>query len=138
MRSIIGLHRDEADITRSTQRLKEAGLPEDRISIFTQESAIRKLLGCDPICVVSRFAAWGVSIGIAAYVLPALLASLCQCNLFHFEQVYGVGTFLGGILAGAFIGGFLGCLVGAAEFEKDSHLYVRCPNGWKDNRHPGY
>jgi len=125
MRSIIGLLKGESDVTRSTQRLKEAGLPEDRISVFTQENAIRKILGCEPTCVVSRYAVWGASIGIAVYALFALFAGLCQCNLLHFGQAFGFGTFLGGILAGTIVGGGLGALVGAAEFEQDSHLYVQ-------------
>jgi hypothetical protein len=125
MRSIIALFRDEDEVARSTQKLKEAGLPDDKISVLTQGSAIRKLLGCEPTCVVTRYALWGASLGIAAYAISALLAGLCQCNLLHFGQAYGIGTFLGGILAGAFVGGGLGCMVGAAEFEKDSHLYVQ-------------
>lgn len=125
MVSVIGLLRGEDAVKRSTQRLKEAGLPEAGIIIFTQESAIRKLLGCEPICIISRYALWGASIGVAVYAIFALFAGLCQCNLFHFGQAYGIGTFLGGILAGAFVGGGMGCLVGAAEFEKDSQLYVQ-------------
>jgi hypothetical protein len=125
MKSIIGLFRGEDDPTQSVQRLKEAGLPEGRITIFTQENAIRKFLGCEPTCVVSRYAVWGASIGIAVYALFALFAGLCQCDLFHFDQAHGIATILGGILAGGFVGGALGLLVGAGEFEKDSHLYVQ-------------
>ena len=125
MSSIIGLLRTDDDARRSIQKLKEAGFPEDKIGIYTQESAIRKLLGCEPTYSVSRYVVWGASIGIAVYALFALFAGLCQCNLFQFGQGYGIATFLGGILAGAFVGGGLGCMVGAAEFEKDSHLYVQ-------------
>jgi hypothetical protein len=39
--------------------------------------------------------------------------------------VYGIFTVLGVLLAGAIVGGLLGCIVGVAEFEKDSHLYVQ-------------
>jgi hypothetical protein len=125
MTSIIALLRGEDQLARSIQRLKDAGLAEDRINVLKQENAIRRLLGCDPACTITRYAAWGVFIGIAAYALPALLAGLCQCNLFHFGQLYGIGAFVGGILAGAFVGGGLGIFIGAADFEKDSHLYVR-------------
>lgn len=125
MVSVIGLFRGEDDVKRSTQRLKEAGLPEDRINIFTQENAILKLLGCEPGCTISKYAGWGAAIGIGIYAVFAVFAGLCQCNLFHFGQAYGLCTFLGGILAGAFVGGALGCLAGAAAFEQDSHLYVQ-------------
>jgi hypothetical protein len=126
MKSIIGMHRGEGDVARSIQRLKDVGLPEDNISVHTQVNAIQKILGCEPPnCVISRYAAWGASLGIAAYALPATLAGLCQCNLFHYGQAYGIGTFLGGILAGAFVGGGLGFFIGAAEFDKDSNLYVQ-------------
>jgi hypothetical protein len=125
MRLIIGLFREKDELTRSTQRLEEAGFLTDKIDVLTDENAIRKLLGCKPTCVVTNYAIWGASIGIAVYATSGLLAGLCQCNLFHFGVGLGFGTFLGGILAGAFIGGVLGCLIGAAEYEKDSHLYVQ-------------
>jgi hypothetical protein len=125
MTSIIALLKGEDHLARSIQRLKEAGFSEDRISVLNQENAIRRLLGCDPTCIVSRYAAFGAFIGTIVYALPALLAGLCQCNLFHYGQVYGIGAFAGGILAGAFIGGGLGIFIGAAEFEKGSHLYVQ-------------
>jgi hypothetical protein len=125
MISIIGLFDDEKDATRSTQKLKDAGFPEDKISIITREDAIHKLLGCEPACIVRRYIAWGASIGIAIYATLGLFAGMCQCNLLHFGHAYGIGTFLGGILAGALVGGAMGCLVGAAEYEKDSHLYVQ-------------
>jgi hypothetical protein len=125
MRSIIGLLQGEDDKARSIQKLKEAGVPKDRINIYTQENAIRKLLGCEPTCVVLRYAGWGATIGIVVYGLFALFAGLCQCNLFEFDQAIGIGTFLGGIVAGAFVGAGLGGMAGAAEYEKNSHLYVQ-------------
>lgn len=125
MSSIIGLFRGEEDIKNLVQRLAETGHPDNRIDVFTEESAIRKLLGCEPTCVVTRYAVLGASLGIAVYALFGLFAGLCQCNLLHYGQVYGVGTFLGGILAGAFVGGVIGGIIGAAEYEEGSHLYVQ-------------
>jgi hypothetical protein len=116
MISIIGLFNDEDDAARSIRKLKDAGIPEDKISIITQENAIRRMLGCKPACVVRRYAAWGVSIGIAIYATLGLFAGIGRCNLLHFGHAYGIGTFVGGVM---------GCLVGTAEYEKDSHLHVQ-------------
>jgi hypothetical protein len=125
MASVIALIKGDEHLARLVQRLKEAGFSEDRIRVLNQEKAILRVLDCDPKCTVSRYAALGAFLGVAAYAIPALLAGLCQCNLFHFDQVYGVGTFAGGILSGIFIGGVLGVFYGAAEFEKDSHIFVQ-------------
>jgi hypothetical protein len=51
MISIIGLFNDEDDAARPTRKLKDAGFPEDRISIIAQENAVRRLLGFEPACV---------------------------------------------------------------------------------------
>jgi len=125
MNPIIGLFWHEIDTTQAVNRLKEAGFTEVKISILTQESAIRSILGCEPAGVVSKYAAWGAFFGIIIYGIFGLVAGWCQCNLFSFGQAYGIGAFLGVILAGAFVGGFLGCIAGVAESEEDSHLYVQ-------------
>ena len=125
MKSIIGLLNNEGQVTQSTQDLKDVGIPDSCIFVSSEENVIQKLLGCDPICVISRYTGWGIAIGIAIYLPFALLAGMCQCNLMQFGQVYGLGAFLGGVLAGAFVGGGLGCLAGVAEFEQNSHLYVQ-------------
>ena len=125
MKPVIGFFWHETDISLAVNRLQEAGFAEDKISILTQESAIRNLLGCKPGIVVPKYAAWGAFFGIITYGIFGLVAGWCQCNLFSFEQVYGIGAFLGVILGGAFVGGFLGCIAGVAESEKDSHLYVQ-------------
>ena len=125
MTSIIALFRGEDHLARSVNRLKEAGFSEDRLQVLNQENAILSLLGCDPKCTVSRYTALGACLGMAAYAIPALLAGLCQCQIFQYGQIYGLGAFAGGILAGAFIGGGLGLFYGVAESEKDSQLYVQ-------------
>ena len=125
MKPVIGFFWYEIDTSRAVNRLKQAGFAEDKISILTQESAIRSLLGCKPVVVVPKYAALGAFFGIIIYGIFGLVAGWCQCNWFSFEQMYGIGAFLGIILGGAFVGGFLGCIAGVAESEKDSHLYVQ-------------
>jgi hypothetical protein len=122
---VIGMFRSEEDVRLSKLRLMESGLQQDKVSVYSQEKAIQKLLNCKPTCVVTHYAGWGAIAGASIYAIFAVLAGLCQCNLFNFDQSYGAGTFLGGILAGLFLGGALGVLVGAAEYEKDTHLYVQ-------------
>jgi hypothetical protein len=125
MKPIIGLFRREDETSFSVNRLREAGYAEDKVGILTQESTIRELLGCEPTCVVSRYAAWGISLGIVIYAIFGMVAGWCQCNLLGFGQVYGIFTILAVLLAGAIIGAILGSIVGIAEFEKNSHLYVQ-------------
>jgi hypothetical protein len=125
MKTIIGLVGSSVDIAQPIHRLQDSGITDDRVSVISQEKAVRKLLGCEPSCVVMRYAAWGAAIGIAIYGIFAVFAALCQCGLMQYGRAYGIGTFLGGVLAGAFVGVVLGALVGMAEFEKDTHLYVQ-------------
>ena len=125
MYPVIGLFWREVDTAQVVNKLKEAGFPEDKISIFTQESALRSLLGCKPSDVIPKYATLGVLFGIIIYGIFGLLAGWCQCNWFNFEQMYGIAAFLGIILGGVFVGGFLGCIAGIAESEEDSHLYIQ-------------
>jgi hypothetical protein len=125
MKPLIGLFGRGVDTTQTINRLKQVGIGEDKINFLTQESAIRRLLGCEPRGLVSRYIAWGAFFGIAIYGIFGLVASFCQCNLLHFEHNFGIGTILALTLGGAFVGGIIGCLIGAAESEKDSHLYVQ-------------
>jgi hypothetical protein len=125
MKSIIGMLTQESDVMSAVQELREAGFNEGRISILDSETTVRKILNCQPYCAVPKFAFLGTVLGMAAYTTSAILASWCQCNLFGYEGALGTGTFLGGILAGAFIGGVIGIILGAAESEGDTHLYIQ-------------
>jgi hypothetical protein len=125
MKSVIGLLAQDADMTSAVQELREAGFAKDRISILDSESAVRKILNCQPYCAVPKYAFLGTAVGMVIYSASAIIASWCQCNLFGYENVLGTGTFLGGMLAGAFIGGFIGIVLGAAESEGNSHVYVQ-------------
>ena len=125
MSSIIGLFRSEAVIDSTINRLKEAGIAEEKISLMSNPKTISKLLGCDPTCVIKNYTIWGVAIGIAIYAIFGVVAALCQCNLMQYGQEYGISAFLGAVLAGMFVGGFIGILVGVGEAEKDTHLYVQ-------------
>jgi hypothetical protein len=126
MNTIIGLFLyDEGFEYPVVERLKEAGIAGRRISILSNPHAVSRLLGCEPTCVVSRYAVRGASLGIVIISIFGVVAGWCQCNFLGFGQVYGMVAFLGALLAGVFIGGFLGCILGVAKFEKDSHLYVQ-------------
>ena len=62
---------------------------------------------------------------MAVYGIFGFFAGQCQCNLLQFGRVYGLGTFIGGVLAGAFVGGAIGCLIGIAELEENDRLYIQ-------------
>lgn len=125
MKTVIGLIAHGIDSAQPVQKLAQTGFLGDRVSIVGGEKAVREILGCEPACLVARYAAWGGAIGAAIYGVFAVFAALCQCNLLQYGQAYGVGTFVGGILAGAFVGAVLGAMAGAAEYEKDSQFYIQ-------------
>ena len=125
MKSIIGLFRNEVPVYPALERLKEAGVAEEQISLISNPDSVNKLVGCDPVCVIKNYTIMGAAIGMGIYAIFGLVAGLCQCNLMHYGPIYGVGAFLGAVLAGTFVGGIIGVLVGAAEAEKDTQLYVQ-------------
>lgn len=125
MQSMIGLLSGDSAVRPAVERLQNSGIARERIRLLSDPTSINKLLRCDPSCVIKNYAVWGAAIGMGTYAIFGLAAALCQCNLMHYGQEYGIGTILGALLAGTFIGGFIGLLVGVAESEKDSHLYVQ-------------
>jgi hypothetical protein len=106
-------------------RLKEAGIAGERIGVLSSSNSVGKLIGCDPGCVIRNYAVWGAAIGIGIYAIFGVAAALCQCVRMQFGIGYGIGAFIGSILAGTLVGGVIGVLAGAAEAEKDTHLYLQ-------------
>lgn len=125
MKTVIGLIKRGVDPAQPLQKLKETGFAGNQVAVIREEKVVRKLLGCEPACVITRYAAWGAVIGVVIYGVFAAFAAMCQCNLLQYGQAYGIGTFVGGILAGGFVGAALGAMAGAAEYEKDSQFYVQ-------------
>jgi hypothetical protein len=80
-------------------------------------------MGCGSARIVAKYTGAGALIGLLIYGISALLASWCQCNLFHFGQMVQVGTLIGGILAGIFVGGSLGVFVGINKLEEVTMIY---------------
>jgi len=125
MQSMIGLLSDDSAVHPAVERLQSSGVAQERIHLLSDQASINKLLQCDPACMIKNYAFWGAAIGIGTYAIFGLAAALCQCDLMHYGQEYGIGTIVGAILVGAFVGGIIGLFVGVAESEKDSHLYVQ-------------
>ena len=125
MVSVIGLFWRGVDVDGPIQELKAGDIPQEGIHLETSDNAVLKLLGKKPYQVIKKYAVWGAFAGMVTYALFALLAGWCECNLFYFKQIIGIGALLGGILAGIFVGGFIGVLIGAGESERDTHLYVQ-------------
>jgi hypothetical protein len=125
MESIIGLFNNDISVSPTLERLKEAGIAEERIRITSNPDSVNKLVDCDPACVIKNYTIIGAAIGMGIYAIFGLIAGLCQCNLMQYEQIYGIGAFLGAVLAGTFVGGIIGVLVGVGEAEEDTQLYVQ-------------
>ena len=69
--------------------------------------------------------AWGALLVGGVYAIAAILAGWCECNLFGYGRTIAVETLIVGILIGGFIGAVLGLLVGVANYEADTHLYIQ-------------
>jgi hypothetical protein len=125
MSTVIALFPPGRDVNHEILLLKDGGVAEDNLRLLTRDSAIRKLLGCDPTCVVTKYARRGALLVGVIYVIAALVASWCECNIFNYSEVFAINIIFAAILVGGFIGAIMGSLVGIAEFEKDSHLYTQ-------------
>lgn len=125
MNTIIGLLPSQSDPISEIEKLVDTGIPEEDVSVLTQEKAIREILGCDPICTIRYYAIWGALIGGAIYSVFGILAAWCECNLFGFDQANGLLTLMGGVLAGGFVGGVLGAIIGLGKSEENTHLYTQ-------------
>lgn len=125
MNTIIGLLPSQSDPISEIEKLVDTGIPEEDVSVLTQEKAIREILGCDPICTIRYYAIWGALIGGAIYSVFGILAAWCECNLFGFDQTNGLLTLMGGVLAGGFVGGVLGAIIGLGKSEENTHLYTQ-------------
>ncbi len=123
MNSIIGLMGSDAELSTAVELLRDARISEEYIQVISQPSAINRLFGCDPACVIKNYTFLGTALGIITYAFFGAAAALCQCNLLHFGKEYGAGALLGGLLAGTLVGGFLGLLFGAGVAEKDTQYY---------------
>jgi hypothetical protein len=125
MKTVIGLLWSDETVQSSIHRLKELGVAEGTISVLSQESAVRKLLGANQGHIVARYAFWGALLGIAAFGPFGVGASLCECTLLHFGPGFGIGILVAFIALGTAFGAFLGQFVGVDEAEKCRHLYCR-------------
>lgn len=125
MKTIIGLFSNKEDVQSSIRQLKETGVDEERISVFTRNQVIRKFLDSGESHVVLKYIGWGVLFGIAIYGSFGLTASLCGCTLFGYSLASGIGTLLSYIAIGTVFGAIMGSFVGVGELEKDTHLYTQ-------------
>lgn len=125
MSTVIGLFPCNQEMNYQVGKLEEAGFGKDNIRVITNNRAVLKLLGCEPNCVVARYAGWGAFFGIAVYGIFALVASWCDCILFQFSHIVAFDIILVGTLFGALIGGIMGGITGMAEYEKETHLYTQ-------------
>ena len=125
MNTVVGLLWSEEGVQSSIRRLKELGVDEDAITVVSQDTAVRDLLGADQGHPVARYALWGALLGIAVYGPFGVGASLCECSLLRFGPGFGIGILLAFIAIGTTFGAFLGCFFGVDRAEQGRHLYCR-------------
>jgi hypothetical protein len=125
VKTVIGLVWDDENTQDAVRELKKAGLAENSISLLTHHSAVRELLGANQGHVVATYALWGALLGIAAFAPFGVAASICECNLLHYNPGFGVGILIAFVAIGVGFGAFMGCFVGFGEVERGTHLYCQ-------------
>lgn len=125
MQTVIGILSKQVSPDPDLQELMGTRNGTEQVHILASVQAVQEILDCDPRDLLQKYILWGAALGMLTYLPFAALAAFCECGLNGFGQVYGAGTFFGGLLAGALVGSAIGALVGAGEAEKDTHCYIQ-------------
>ena len=125
METIIALLNRRESFQPALDKFKTLGIQEENIHLYADPTAVKKLIGCEPECVIKNYTLYGAALGIAVYAIFGLAAAVCQCGLMHFGKEYGMFALVGALLAGVFVGGFIGFLVGAGKVDEETRLYLQ-------------
>ena len=125
MKTVIGLYHAHEPIDKQIMLIEKAGFTRDLVSVISEDNSARRLLGCDPIKIVSLYASWGALSGMMIYGVFMLFAAVCDCMIYAINQLLASEIVFAGLLAGSVIGGLLGIFIGLAEYEQNTHLYLQ-------------
>ncbi len=117
MTHVIGLFTREMDYNCIVSDPRAAGLQPELIGLTSREQVVGDVMGCGSAYIVAMYAGAGALLGFLIYGISAILASWYQCNLFGFDEIVQVKTFVGGVLSGVFVGAPLGVFVGIGKLE---------------------
>ncbi|MCP4363303.1 MAG: hypothetical protein GY796_35335 [Chloroflexi bacterium] len=107
MKTVIGLFSKNGDVQRAIQRLQEANLPIDSISMLTSETAVRDVLSGHQKQELTKYAVWGLGLSILFFALYSLAGLVCDCGL----MVYNIWIELETLILFIAIGAALGLLI---------------------------
>lgn len=126
MSTVIGLLKEDKQLTNVTGRLQAAGCALDRIRILTQPGEVHSLLDKKAVtkCRMSRYLGLGALVGLAFFVPIGFISSLIGCTVFGCSPLIWVVAMGGLSLIGALFGAAGGCFFGLDRFERATHVYT--------------
>lgn len=126
MSTVIGLLKEDRQLTTVTGRLQAAGGTLDRIKILTQPGEVHSLLDKQAVakCRMSRYVGFGALVGLIFFVPIGFISSLIGCTVFGCSPLIWVAAMGGLSLIGALFGAAGGCFFSLDRFERETHLYT--------------
>ena len=134
MSTVIGLLKEDGQLTNVIGRLQAAGCALDRVRILTQPGEVHSLLDERALakCRMSRYLGLGALIGLIFFVPIGLVGSLIGCTVFGCRPLIWLVALGGLSVIGALSGAACGCFFGLDRFERHTHVYTEGV-GW-DNK----
>lgn len=123
MTAVAGLFERREDVEKASTRLLAAGLAPDHVQILDSPHAVWRHMDCSHRRSVLKDAAIGAALIGAVYGIFGVFAGLCDSTI-GVPAGWCVGAAIVFLLIGAGLGAFSGALIGRAEAEKDTHLYL--------------
>jgi hypothetical protein len=126
MQTVVGLFQSDEDAQSATDRLKEAGLTDDEISLLSDYDSVQKLFGSYEVFRVMKYVIWGAVIGVTILLLYGLVLGGYACTtLFGYIPLsYLACDVVGSIVIGLILGATAGWFIGVNSFEKEVDQYT--------------
>ena len=126
MSTVIGLLKEDGQLTDLTGKLEAAGCTLDQIKILTRSGQVHGLLDeyARAKCQMARCVNMGVLIGLAIFMPIGFTTSVIGCQVFGCSSLIWLFGLGGLSLLGAGFGAIFGCFFGADRFERNTHVYT--------------
>lgn len=126
MSTVIGLLKEDKQLTNLTGKLEAAGCALDQIKILTRSGQVHALLDekARTRCQMGRCVSMGILIGLAIFIPIGFTTSLIGCRVFGCSPLIWLFGLGGLSFLGAAFGAIFGCFFGADRFEHSTHVYT--------------
>jgi hypothetical protein len=126
MSTVIGLLKEEKQLSSLTERLQAAGCTLDRIRILTQPGEVHALLDETAMakCEMPKCVGLGALAGMAIFLPVGVISSLIGCFVFGCSPLIWLVALGGFSLIGALSGAAFGCFFSGDRYERHTHLYT--------------